>query len=384
MVKVIVIGGGIIGCSTAFRLAQAGAQVTLLEARELASGTSSTSFAWMNSNNKAPVEYHRLNVAGMAEHSRLREEFGSAPWLHVDGNVIWNSPSRGDASNEPAVPVSRELFNKKIQRLREWGYPVEMLTPAELAAIHPDVRPEQSVERVAYFPTEGHVDVPHLVARLATAARERGAEILINQDVVEIMQDSGRVVGVRTATGDTHLADVVVSCTGRWTDQVADLTGHQIPLAPTLGLLVVSKPVATTLRSLVHTTSVNLRPDGGSRVIMASFEHDALLEWEMPQETVRGYAEEILARATEILPALTGSAIESFKVGIRALTQDGLPAIGPVSGLEGFYVVVTHSGVTMGPFIGQIVAREILTGEMDERIANFRPDRFLVGAATSV
>lgn len=384
MFKAIVIGGGVIGVSTAFRLAQAGAKVTLLEAHALASGTSSTSFAWVNSNNKAPIEYHRLNVAGMGEHSKLREEFGSAPWLHMDGNAIWNSPTESSASNEPAVPFFGELFERKVKRLVEWGYPAEVLSPAELKAIHPDLEPQDGVEQIAYFPTEGYVDVPHLVARLASAARSHGADIRGNQKVVEILQDGGRVVGVKTAAGEQHTADVVVSCTGRWTDHLTGLVGAPIPLAPTLGLLVVSTPVPTTLRSLVHTTGVNLRPDGGSRVKMASFGIDTLLEWDTPQETLREYAEEILKRARTILPALEGGAVDSYTVGIRALTKDGLPAIGPISGLDGFYTIVTHSGVTMGPFLGRIAAKEILGGEADNRIADFRPDRFLVAAGAAV
>ena len=117
----IVIGGGIIGISTALRLAQAGARVTLLEARTLASGTSSTSFAWMNSNNKAPIAYHRLNVDGMAEHVRLGEEFGRAPWLHIEGNAIWDTPSQGGGANEQAVPVQGEPMAAKAQRLRGWN-----------------------------------------------------------------------------------------------------------------------------------------------------------------------------------------------------------------------------------------------------------------------
>ena len=262
-VKVIVIGGGIVGVSTAFRLAQTGAGVTLLEARQLAGGTSSTSFAWMNSNNKAPLEYHRLNVGGMSEHTKLAQELGRAPWLQIAGNVIWDDPVAPGGANEPAVPVRGELLDQKLERLWAWNYPAESLTLAELAAIHPELRPPAGVERVAYFPTEGYVDVPLLVAALAGAARAHGAEIRTGQEVVEIVRAADRVTGVRTASGDYLSADIVVSCTGRWTDQVASLAGLTIPMAPTLGLLVVSRPVPTTLRALTHTRAVDFRPTAG-------------------------------------------------------------------------------------------------------------------------
>jgi glycine/D-amino acid oxidase-like deaminating enzyme len=376
MTRAIVIGGGIIGVSVAYRLAQAGADVTLLEAGRLAGGTSSTSFAWMNSNNKAPVEYHRLNLGGMSEHATLAEELGRASWLHVDGNVIWEDPELPGIS-EPVVPVRGEAFARKMQRLCEWGYPIEMLTPAELAAIHPDIRVHDGVERVAYFPTEGWVEVPRLVAALAYAASAHGADIRTGQDVVEIIREGDWVVGVRTATGDLISADVVVSCAGRWTDQVTALTGTAIPMAPTLGLLAISKPVATTLRSLVHTTAVNIRPDGGSRVMIASYGHDGRLTPDTSEVTLRRYAGEILERATAILPALEGGEIEAIRLGSRSMPQDHYPVVGAISGLEGLYVIATHSGVTMGPLLGRLAAREILTGEKDDRLATFRPERLL-------
>jgi glycine/D-amino acid oxidase-like deaminating enzyme len=371
MTRAIVIGGGIIGTATAFRLAQAGAQVTLLEAGRLAGGTSGTSFAWMNANNKAPHEYHLLNLGGMAEHARLAEELGRAPWLHVDGNAIWADPV-DPASNEPAVPVRGETFGAKMRRLRDWGYPVEMLTPAELGAIHPELRVHEGVERVAYFPAEGWIDAPLLVAALARAAERHGATIRTGQEVVEIIREGDWVVGVRTATGDLISADVVVSCAGRWTDQVTALTGTAIPMAPTLGLLVLSTPVATTLRALAHSSRVNIRPAGGSRVLMASFAHDQRLVAGDSPATLASYADEILARATEVLPDLAGASVEATVVGVRSIPAGGFPAVGPVPGLEGLYVVATHSGVTMGPLLGRLAAREILGGDIDERLFPYR------------
>lgn len=374
--KAIVIGGGIIGASTAFRLAQAGAEVTLLEAGRLAGGTSGTSFAWMNSNNKAPIAYHRLNSGGMAEHVALAEELGRASWLHVDGNVIW--AGRADsASNEPDVPVEGEPFGAKISRLREWGYPVELLTPAELGAIHPEIHVHEGVERVAYFPNEGWVDVPLLVATLARAAERHGATIRTGQEVVELIREGSWVVGVRTAAGDLISADMVVSCAGRWTDRIAAMAGFALPMAPTLGLLVTTTPVATTLRALVHTSSVHVRPAGGSRVLIGNFAHDQRLAPGDSPETLAGYAAEILDQTRAVLPDLAGASVDSYVVGVRSIPEGGFPVVGPVPGMEGLYVIATHSGVTMGPLLGRLAAREILAGAIDERLYPYRPGRLI-------
>lgn len=373
--RAIVVGGGIIGVSTAFRLAQGGADVTLLEAHHLACGTSSTSFAWMNSNNKAPLDYHRLNVGGMAQHHLLAQELGSAPWLHLGGNLMWDAFLPDDTTSEPAVPVSGERLSDKIHRLREWNYPVEVLTRADISALQPAITVSPEVERFAWFPTEGYIDVPLLVAHLAAEATSLGATIQTNQRVTELLRRGDRVIGVKTEIGDQVEADMVVSCVGRWTDELATLIGRDIAMAPTLGLLVVTCPVATTLQSLVHSPRVNIRPAGGSRLVLASFDIDRQLRLNTSREALDEFASDIFQRATEILPALQCGSVESTHVGIRSIPQDGFPVIGSLPGIDGLFVIATHSGVTMGPLLGRLAAREILHGERDERIAAFRPDR---------
>src|SRR5436305_8195598 len=89
MIKTIVIGAGVMGASVAYRLAQAGAAVTVLEATRVGGGTSGISFAWTNSHNKAPRSYHDLNVAGMQAHAALADELGGTPWWHGGGSLEW-------------------------------------------------------------------------------------------------------------------------------------------------------------------------------------------------------------------------------------------------------------------------------------------------------
>ena len=106
--KAIVIGAGIVGSSVTYRLSEAGVDVTVLEAGRIAGGTSGTSFAWINSNNKPPRAYHDLNVAGMSAHRRIKEEFGGkAPWLHETGNLEWRSDPAQRAAQRGGWPDCR-------------------------------------------------------------------------------------------------------------------------------------------------------------------------------------------------------------------------------------------------------------------------------------
>src|SRR5438552_14014148 len=100
MMKTIVIGAGVIGASVAYRLAQAGAAVPVLEATRIGGGTSGISFAWTNAHKKPPTAYHDLNVAGMKAHAALANAFGGTPWSPGGGSLEWDA--------EPDRPAQRE------------------------------------------------------------------------------------------------------------------------------------------------------------------------------------------------------------------------------------------------------------------------------------
>jgi glycine/D-amino acid oxidase-like deaminating enzyme len=85
---------------------------------------------------------------------------------------------------------------------------------------------------------------------------------------------------------------------------------------------------------------------------------------------------ELLERARRVVPTLEGAKAEPVRVSVRPIPEDGLPCVGAVSELPGYYEAVTHSGVTLGPLLGHLLAREILDGEVDSLISRFRPDRF--------
>src|SRR4051812_4518333 len=126
--RAIVIGAGVVGSAVAYRLVEAGAEVTIIEGDRVGGGTSGISFAWTNSNNKSPPSYHDLNVGGMKAHAALRDEFDDTPWLHLSGSVEWR---RSDAEGA--------ALHEKVERLKSWGYAIEYITRKELAALEPDI-----------------------------------------------------------------------------------------------------------------------------------------------------------------------------------------------------------------------------------------------------
>jgi len=365
MPKVIVIGAGVMGASAAFRLAQAGADVTVLEAGRVGGGTSGISFAWTNSHSKPPRPYHNLNVAGMRAHAGLREEFGAAPWWHGGGSVEWETPEGRAAQAE------------NVERLRSWGYAAEWITPRDLAELEPDIDPVTVGDApIAYFPEEGWLDpVPYAHAMLS-AARRHGARVVCGTRVAELVLAGDRVSGVLTADGARHEADVVVNCAGRWANDPVRDAGLHLPLAPTVGFLVFTPPVATSLSRVVRTPIVHARPDGAGRLMLISNTANSMLSLDTKPSTEMPEARDLVARARVLLPSIGDVAPEAARIAVRPIPGDHLSAVGPMPRVRGYYLAITHSGVTLSPFLGAAIADEVVRGRERAELAAFRPGRF--------
>src|SRR5437764_6303365 len=187
MIETIVIGACVMGAAVAYRQAQAGAAVTVLEATRIGGGTSGVSFAWTNAHKKPPKPYHDLNVAGMKAHAALADEFGATPWWHGGGSLEWEV--------EPGRAAQRENF----EQLRSWGYVAEWISLRQAQELEPDIDPETIGDApVAFFPEEGWLDpVVYAHAMLSAARVRHGAKVICGARVLELIVVGDRVTGGR-------------------------------------------------------------------------------------------------------------------------------------------------------------------------------------------
>ena len=359
--KVAVIGAGIVGSSIAYRLSEGGAEVVMIDRAEPGSGTTSTSFAWVNANNKLPRDYFELNLAGMREHVRLRDEMGR-DWLYSTGNLIW------------AAGEEQENLEKRVERLRSWSYTAEMLPASTVnEKLEPGAAFPDPAVRISYFPEESWVDAPALTRALVESAARNGAHKHFG-NAVRGIEVEGEGVMLQLEDGGVH-ADAVVNATGAKAASVAEMVGRELPLDVFPGLLVRVAVPGEPLRHLMHTPRINVRPDGPGYVLL---HHDSVDE--RLTDDFAGIEDplcaELLERARLVLPALEEAEIVEARFGLRPVPADGHSCVGALPEISGYYEAVTHSGVTLGPLIGRLLAREILTGEVDPLIAPFRPDRF--------
>lgn len=373
---VLVVGGGILGASLAFALARDGVDVALLEAGRIASATTTNTFAWLNATSKhADPDYHRLNAAGMARWRALAREFGDERvGLHASGNLVW-CDARDDAE--------RTRLARQYENLRELDYPVCWLEGASLAALEAHV--DFGTHAAGLLtPSDAWLEGERAARLLADEARAHGASLHEGHAVrtIELSAD-GRVRGVRTEKGTLDAAVVVVAAGTECASLLARAGAHA-PVTGVPGLLLETPdPGSRRWPHHVHYTNargeLHMRASAGGGMLLGAEDVDELLAGDDRESALREGAATLLARARAYLPGLPADLAPEHcttRVGVRPMPADERPIVGPVPGVPGLHVMVTHSGITLGALLGELLAAEIRRGAPGDLLAPYRLERF--------
>jgi glycine/D-amino acid oxidase-like deaminating enzyme len=358
---VVVVGAGIVGSAIAVHLADLGVRPVVVDPDRPAAGASASSFASLSAFGKDPVAWYELAAAGMASWSRWAERLGGQVGLRRDGEVRWAGDRRaGDDLSE------------RVTHARARGYPIRLIGEAELRRLLPVAEPGR-VAAASFAPHDGQVEPPLVLQACRDALRQAGARLLLGRAARVQVDDDG----VRVEVGDELLRpSVTVLAAGAEAVEVAAAVGLDIPTVASPGMLVETHPLPPLTGKVVY-----LPGEPGPPVHLRQRQDGSVLVGERSQETVAAdpseeHAHALLAQAARFFPALRGVPVRRRLLAWRAMPADRLPIVGPVPWLDGLYVAVTHSGVTVAPALGRLVAREVADGEPDGLLAPFRPGRF--------
>ena len=365
---VAVIGGGIIGVSTASNLARSGVPVVLLTEAELTSQASGRSLSWLNSAAIRSDAYHRLRLAGIDRYRTLFARQPGANWLRFDGGLAWQPA-------EQAADLRRSHEHAVAQ-----GYESHLLSRDEVSAHTPGVNAAAIPDSGALWnPGEGWVDLPSLVQFLAKNFAEHGGQLVTNAGAAAVRVEDGRATGVRTAGGDVVGADAVVVAAGAATPEMLAGLGVAVPDATPVSLLITTQPVEHTLRAVLNTPRASLRPT--PRTGALAVDSDWTSEY-VTRETDGRYvvpAEIVTALLAEASKSLEGTpALQPawYAAGPKPIPGDGEPVLGAVDQIPGLYVGFTHSGATLGLIAGELLAYEIVAGRAHPMLTDFNLRRF--------
>jgi len=387
---VLVVGAGIVGAAVAYRLGQAGMSVMVVDRNLPGTGTSGSTFSWLNSLGKAPREYHVLNLRSIGEHRALAEEVGSQDCLHMTGSFAWvsaptkvNTHSEMNDDQELAAGESRHL-EARVDLARRYGYHVEEVDSKEVQLAEPDVAvPPTITGQFYYMPGEGWLDAQGTAHRLLRSAIHRyKLRVEFHASVVELTvgaRDSHAEVGLQD--GRRLAADVVINCAGPSAQRVAALAGATLPIQRVPGVVFVTDSQPIAVHHVVQDFRLlSLRPDGSSRVLLhcSKLDSEVTEASELSGPVAERMKRTVLSIGAELVPRLAFAGVASVRVGVRPVPEDGVAVVGFDPMVPRLYHVVTHSGATLSAILGRLVTDDIISNGSAE-LEPFRPDRFAAG-----
>ncbi len=366
---VVIIGGGVIGGAVAWSLARRGINVTIVEAGRIGRGAS-----WASAGVLAPEwsAHDPPALTTLAEDSlaswedwvgELEEHTGIGLNFRRDGLLnLWVDPDAAHLPPELAVECPPDQRG-------------ERLSAAEVRKLEPLLT--GPIAGGVLYSQDGQVDNPRLAPALIRAASDLGARVLTDSPVASWLGTAGRCTGVRTLNGLEISAGAVLIAAGAWSGPLAKASGVTLPVEPWRGQMLAFDTPARPFRHIVFCGELVLvaRPHGplvvgttlekvgfDSRVTLAGLHH-------------------ILARAERIAPGLGDLPLARSWAGLRPGSPDGLPYLGPVPGWEGLFAATGHGrkGIILAPITGELMARAVLDGVIDPRLAPCLPSRVVDG-----
>lgn len=370
---VVVIGGGVHGCSIAYHLAQKGVKnIVLLEKNYLASGGTGRSAAGIR--HQFGTE---INIRLAATSVKMMESLaGELDYPH--GIDLLQGGYMMLAYTESQL----EQFKKNAEMQNSIMKAGTQILPVdEIVRITPALNTE-GVVGASFNKRDGHVDPFHVTQAYADAAKRLGVEIYTRTEVVDILTEGGRVTGVVTAKGDVISAPAVVNAAGPHGAVIGKMVGIDIPLYPERHQILVTEPLEMFLPCMVisftHGTYFKQTPHGSLLLGVGDPEHEVK---DFNEESTWQFLEDVARKITYHMPALKNVRIVRQWAGLYDITPDSQAILGKTD-IEGFYLDVGWSGhgLQLGPVVGKLLA-QVITGEKpDIDISVMGMDRFKTGA----
>ncbi len=388
---VVVIGGGLIGCATAYYLAKGGATVLMVEKGELnrqASGRNAGSLHFqlehrlIDHANGALEQFARimpLNLAAINDWANLESELGTDLEVTMDGGLML-----AETADEVA------LLERKCSLEKRWGLSTQLLYGSEVQKKAPYLCDE--IQAAAFCAQEGHANPRLVTIALAESAVRHGARILTHSRV-GVLERTGRewracIVRDAAAGRDEETHDVtggtVVNAAGAWAGVVAENAGLHCPIRAVPLLMNATERrepfIPHLIQHVSRPLSVKQVRDGN---ILIGGGWPAHFEQRHGRPDLESRARiddqsilENLQVAQRMVPGLASFHLLRCWTGIVGVTADELPVLGEVAEVPGFVTAVGSSGFTLGPTYGRLISELILTGRTSIDIDPYSPARF--------
>jgi glycine oxidase len=365
-VKIIVVGGGVIGCACAWELAKAGCAVTLLERATPGAEASGAAAGLLAPLGEAAASAFRdLAVASWRLYPGVVRELRERTGLDVE------YVTRGTI-----YPLFTAQDVREAEARSRWAlgpeFGVEAWDRAELRTREPGISP--AVSGAMFVRGDHWVNNERLVVAYAQAAVAAGVTLLTGCAVSRVLVEHGRARGV-VADGERLAGDAVLLAAGAWTPALAASFGAPLPMEPRRGQMVALSHLPPVVRHVIHGERVYLVPRPSGELLVGATVERVGFQRAVTVQGVLG----LLQAAVELVPALAGLPITRTWFGFRPWAPDSLPILGPWPGIEGLWVATAHfrNGILLAPITARVLTDWIVAGKTSMPLKEFLPDRFI-------
>ncbi len=376
--ETVVIGGGVIGASIAYHLAQRGVETLLLEAGGLASGTSGACDGMVFLQSKKPGLHLNLAQAGIRSLERLARVLPREIEFQRSGGMVV-------AFSEEEL----EALARLADRQRREGLAVDLLDAHQARSLEGCLGPE--VRGATHCASDGQVNPLALTLGLAQGARLHGARIHQGEKVIALRRTKGRIEAVITDQA-AYPARTVINAAGVRAPEIGRMAGLDLPIIPRRGQLLVTEPsaklklgcclISAGYLAVKYNPELSGKDDtgvsieqaqSGSLLLGSSREFVAF-----DRRTTLDQIKKIARRACSLVPGLKELNLIRTFAGLRPFTRDGLPLIGPVDSVPGFIVAAGHEGdgIALSAITGELVAQLAAEDRTGFPLDQFAPGRF--------
>lgn len=411
--RVVIIGGGIVGLSTAYFLQKEGHQVTVIDKSDLTSGASFVNAGYITPSHIIPLASPGMIAKGFKWMFNSASPFYMKPRWDMDFfKWAWYFHRASTKEKvEKAIPVikdinilSRELFEaikasgdlgefqlerkgllmlyktdnagehemKVAQKAKFLGLEVEQLDNKQLAQLEPNVKIE--AKGAIHYSCDGHMTPTEFMPKLVNYLNENGVEVNTNEEVTDIKFQDRAIAEVGTKNG-AYKADEFILAAGSWSGDLAKKLQLNLPLQAGKGYRInVAQPTGIQLPAILMEAKVAVTPMNGFTRFAGTMEFSGI------NTIIRKERVEAIARAaTNFYPDLKINEVDKMAAqsGLRPVSPDGLPYIGRSSSFKNLVFATGHAmmGWSLGPATGKLVS-EIIDGKKTSMdITPFSPDR---------
>ncbi len=412
--KIGIIGGGIIGLSSAYYLNKAGHQVTIIDQGDLTDGCSHG-----NAGMIVPSHFIPLATPGMISKG-IKWMFSSTSPFYVrprlSGDLIkWGYQFYKHSTKDHvthSIPALKEISLLSKAMYQQWakelpfdfeyqerglmmlyqreevgkeeaetahvankiGIEAHVLSAGEVQKLEPDIKVK--VKGGIYFPGDAHLTPKKLVTQLITHLKEKGVQFITNSEVADFVVEQNAIKAIKTKNGDFTF-DEVIMATGSWSGEVAAKLGITVPMQAGKGYSFTLQDVTKNVRipSIFLEARVAITPMGNTLRFGGTMEITGV-DHRINMNRVKGIVNAIPDYYPEMKVALPEK--ETIWHGLRPCSPDGLPYIGRSKRIKNLTFATGHSmmGLSLGPGTGKLVSEIIAHDKLSMPIAAFDPERF--------